>query len=369
MYPTKKLAIIGLGKMGISHLAIANATPGIAIAAVCDSSVLVGRLVEKYCKIPYFSDFHQVLEHGGLDAIVVATPTRAHESMIRAALELGLHIFCEKPLTLSAQISLELAALAKEKSVVTQVGYHNRFVATFAEAKRLIGFGAIGRVRHLHAEAYGPVVLKPQAKTWRSNSSEGGGCLYDYAAHPINLMNWYAGAPVSCRGSHLTQQYSTAVDDAVYANLEFAHGVSGQISVNWSDETVRKMTTKLTAWGDHGKIIVDRQELQLFISNDGVVPESYKKGWNIKYITELTPNVDYYLRGEEYSAQMADFRRLMANPSEESINSFSHAADTDNSLEMIRAAAARKPFIQWSDNTELVSEKKRSRWRLGRIGR
>ena len=107
------------------------------------------------------------------------------------ALDRGLHVFCEKPLCLDPAESAELTTLADSKRLVTQVGYHNRYVGAFAEVKRLLDLGAIGRVSHLLAEAYGPVVLKPQGATWRSQKGQGGGSLYDYAAHPLNLLNWY----------------------------------------------------------------------------------------------------------------------------------------------------------------------------------
>ncbi len=82
-----------------------------------------------------------------------------------------------------------------ERGLVTQVGYHNRFVGAFREVKRLLDAGAIGTVTHVLAEAYGPVVLKAKGSTWRSRRAEGGGCLYDYAAHPLNLLTWYFGEP------------------------------------------------------------------------------------------------------------------------------------------------------------------------------
>ena len=134
-----------------------------------------------------------------LDAVVIATPSSTHASMVRTALERGLHVFCEKPFTLSARESEELGALARERGLVTQVGYHNRFVGAFREVKRLLDAGAIGRVTHVLGEAYGPVVLKPRGGTWRSRREEGGGSLYDYAAHPIDLVNWYLGEPVRAR--------------------------------------------------------------------------------------------------------------------------------------------------------------------------
>jgi len=334
------VAMVGLGKMGISHLAIANASRYMNVTAVCDSSALLGQMIEKYCKLPFVQSYDDVLKRADVDAVIIATPTRFHDVMVGQALAAGKHTFCEKPMTLSATVSRELAETAKRAGLVGQVGYHNRFVGTFAEARRLIAAGVIGRVRHIHVEAYGPVVLRPTAKTWRSEAAQGGGCLYDYAAHPINLMTWYAGEPLGCSGADLPRQYSADVEDAVYANLHFANGVTGQVSVNWSDETMRKMTTRVTIYGDGGKIFADRQELHAFVGATGTPIEGYGAGWTMRNITELTENTDYYLRGEEYSAQMDAFGQSILAGKGVSENDFFSAADTDLALEMIRAEAA-----------------------------
>ena len=105
------------------------------------------------------------------------------------------------------------------------------------------------------AESYGPVVLKPQGSTWRSQKSEGGGALYDYAAHPLNLLNWYFGDVTRAAGTELGQIFSRQTDDEVYTNLWFASGTTAHLSVNWSDESQRKMTTKITVWGTHGTLV------------------------------------------------------------------------------------------------------------------
>lgn len=335
------VAIIGLGKMGLSHLAIANASNRIRVAAICDTSSLLGQIVHKYTGLQYVGSYEETLSDPNLQGVVIATPTKFHETMIRDAFAHQLHVFCEKPLTLSGSISAELAEEGRRLGLVCQVGYHNRFVGTFSEVKRLIAAGAIGRVRHIHGEAYGPVVLRPTAKTWRSQAELGGGCLYDYAAHPVNLMNWYAGPATDCGGADLTNQYSVGVEDAVYANLRFKDGISGQVSVNWSDETARKMTTKVTVWGDGGRISADRQEIQVFIGATGKPPEGYRRGWTVRYITELAENVDFYLRGEEYSAQIDAFGRAISESRIECVNDFTSAAETDLTLEMIRDESRR----------------------------
>jgi predicted dehydrogenase len=336
--------VIGLGKMGLSHLSIANALDHFEVVAVCDNSKLVTDVLGKVTGLRGFNDYDEVLKLEELDAVLIATPTLAHEPMIRKALDRGLHVFAEKPLTLDAAASQELAALAAEKRVVAQVGYHNRYVGTFAEAARLIAAGALGKITHVLAESYGPVVLRRTKPTWRGKAGQGGGCLHDYAAHPINLLNWMFGAPEHCLGASLSRHLSAEVDDQTHALLQFADGVVGQVSVDWSDPSVRKMTTKLSIWGEAGKLYVDRTELQLFLGGKGEAPAGYRQGWTVKHITDLTEPVSFYLRGEEYSAQLEAFGRAIAN-SEPQRNDFGSAAQTDRTIELIQLRAAGAPAM------------------------
>lgn len=223
------------------------------------------------------------------------------------------------------------------------MGYHNRFVGAFQEVKKLLDAQAIGRVTHVLAEAYGPVVLKPKGSTWRSQRSEGGGCLYDYAAHPIDLVTWYLGAPTGVGGTVLGSVFSAETEDEVFSTLYFPDGVSGQVSVNWSDESYRKMTTRITLWGTQGRIHADRQECQVYLREEATAPEGYEHGWNVRYTTELTDEVWFYLRGEEYSAQLDAFVKRVQKRELDGTNSFASAAVTDRVLELMVTDAAAGP--------------------------
>ena len=302
-----RVAVVGLGKMGISHLALLRAHPKVDLAAVCDASGYILGMLKKYTGLATHSDYEKMLREVELDAVLIATPTRMHSQMVRSALERNVHVFCEKPFTLSTTDAKELAALGAERELVTQVGYHNRFVGAFREVKTLLDAGAIGTVTHALGEAYGPVVTKPKGSTWRSQRAEGGGCLYDYAAHPIDLLNWFLGEPVGVGGTVLNRVFSRETEDEVFSTLYYPEGKTAQISVNWSDESYRKMTTRMTVWGTAGRIFADRQECQVYLRDDAPRPPGYEPGWNARYTTELTDPVWFYLRGEEYSAQIDHF--------------------------------------------------------------
>jgi scyllo-inositol 2-dehydrogenase (NADP+) len=332
-----RVGLIGAGKMGISHFAILGAHPRVQVSAVCDSTSYLTSALRKHTGVSTFGDFKRMIDAGGLDCVFVATPTASHFEAASYALERGLHVFVEKPLSLDARQSRRLAELARAKGRANQVGYHNRFIATFREAQRLVKQGALGEVYHVNGSAFGQVVVRPKTGfTWRSKRSEGGGCLHDYASHVVDLMNFLVGPPETVACAHLRSIYSKDVEDAVYAQLRYPGGASGQLETNWSDDTHRKMSTTLVVNGTAGKLVVDRQELRVHLRADF---ETYAAGWTIRYITDLQPPVAFYLRGEEYSAQIDAFISAAERGTSDHENSFASASQTDHVIELIADAA------------------------------
>lgn len=332
-----RVGIIGIGKMGMSHLAILGAHPDVEMVGVCDNSKMMIDAIEKYSKFPCFTDHKKMLETAKPEAVVVAVPTRFHASIVNELLDRNIHVFSEKPFCLKPEEGIPLVEKVKQKGLVNQVGYHNKFLGTFREVKKIVDSGLLGTIYHFHGQSYGPVVTKPKADTWRSSPEEGGGCLMDYASHVIDLINFLISPVKGAKGSELKSIFSKQVDDAVYTTLELNNGVSGMLSVNWSDDTYRKMTTSITINGTAGKLISDANELKVFF-NSGNVPAGYSKGWNIKYLTDLTPTVDFYLRGEEYSAQIDYFIAAVQGKGPNSINNFESALMTDKAISFIRQA-------------------------------
>ena len=335
-----KAGIIGLGKMGISHAAIVSPHKEVDLVAVCDTSSLVLEAFKKFTQVKVYDDYKKMLDTENLNFVVVATPTKLHYQMVKYALDKGIHTFCEKPFSLTLKQGEALVQLAEKNNLVNQVGYHNQFIGTFRELKRLVQKGVLGELVHFTGEAYGPVVTKAKGGTWRSDPEEGGGCLFDYASHVLNLIQEIIGKPVRAEGSQLKRIYSKEVEDAVYSILILDSGLSGILSVNWSDETYRKMSTSLTVIGKKGKIVCDATEVKIYLK-EADPSEKLEKGWTIKYITDLAIPVDFYLRGEEYSAQIDNFVRHVLEKKPTTTNTFRQALETDRVMELIIADSKR----------------------------
>jgi predicted dehydrogenase len=330
-----RIGMVGLGKMGLSHLAIVNMHPRVKVVAACDTSAYLTDALAKYTGLKCYTDLERMLAEESLDAVVISTPSKLHAAMVETALQGGLHVFCEKPFVLDVRDGERLASLAEAKGLATQVGYHLRFVGAFQEAARVMASGALGEMHHLRAECYGPVVLRPQGSTWRSAKNEGGGALYDYACHAIDLANFIAGAPSAMAGAALNSVFSRDVEDEVYCTLHYANGATGQLAVNWSDESFRKMSARISVWGSNGRLSADRQECQIYLRESHPSLPGVRKGWTVRYTTELTDEVWYYLRGEEYSAQIDYFVASVEQRRANGKNNFRSALQTDRVVAMI----------------------------------
>jgi len=336
-----KVALIGAGKMGLSHFAIISAHPEVEVVGVCDSAAFLTSVITKQLGVATFKDTKKMYKEVQPDAVIISTPNSTHFELAKEALERGIHVFLEKPLCLDPQQGQALYDIASRKGLTNQVGYHNRFIGTFQESRRLVQAGSIGEVYHIEGKAYGQVVIRAKSgMTWRSKKSEGGGCLHDYACHVIDLMNFIYRPAEKVRSAQLQSIFSADIEDAVFASLEYPNGVTGFLETNWSDQSVRKMSTTVSVYGKKGKIIADRQEIRIYL-NPGHSFQDLPEGWTIKYITELQKPVNFYVRGEEYSAQLDQFIDSIQGRAAEVESNFATATSTDRTIDSIASLGKR----------------------------
>ncbi|MCC6697192.1 MAG: Gfo/Idh/MocA family oxidoreductase [Candidatus Hydrogenedentes bacterium] len=147
------VALIGAGGRGTSNISELHDRGLAKIVALCD--VDDERAAEMYARfpdVPKYRDFRTMLDkEKGIEAVVVATPDHMHAIASLAAIQLGKHVYCEKPLTHTVHEARVLAKAAREKGVATQMGNQgmafegNRLITEWLQA------GAIGAVREVYA--------------------------------------------------------------------------------------------------------------------------------------------------------------------------------------------------------------------------
>lgn len=302
----KKLGLIGVGKMGLSHLAIANTLDGAEVVAICDTSKILLNVLSKGVKAKAFSDFNHMINSCNLDGVIISVPNSFHFNVVKACLSKGINTFIEKPLTLNASQSKELLDLAVAKNLTLQVGYVNRFCDSFIFVRKLLNEGIFGNVINYKSQMNGPVIIDEHNNGWRNDYTKGGGCLNDYGPHCIDLVCYLFGIDFNVKAANLESLYSTNVDDIAKINIEHKNGTTGYLEINWSDSSVRKATNIVEIELEFANIKVSKQEV--FISSKVEVPVlGVVKGENKKNITDFNTDVSYYLRGEEFSRQLHYF--------------------------------------------------------------
>jgi len=333
--PHLKGAIIGLGRMGLTHLAILNHHPAVAALSVVESSACFGKAVEKNLGVTCYHDIDELFAAGVPDFLVIATPTSSHYDIARTALEHGVHAFIEKPLSTSAADSASLVRLAQAQHVVVQVGYVNRFNEIFQTVRQVIHSGEIGAPTYVSCEIRSPMVSKTTGASWRSKQSEGGGCLSDIASHGIDLMNFLVGAPACVIGASLQSLVSRGVEDRVDVLFGY-EGFTGALHVNWSDPSCRKPAYRLNIDMERGRITADQHACKVF--RNSPAEHGPVGAWSTIYITDIAQPVRMYVRGNEFTRQLDYFIESVVLKRSETISDIASAMDVDAIIQRIREA-------------------------------
>ncbi len=336
-----KGAVIGVGRMGLTHLSILNNHPDVNFVAVCESSSFVRKNISKYMKIQTFKDYRKMIDNMELDFVIIATPTGMHAEIAKYAVRNNLHIFVEKPFTLDAKQGCEVVNMLQGRNLVNQVGYVIRFNDVFVRIKKLLDCRAIGQLLTLKMEMNGRTLLKDAKNSWRSKKTEGGGCLYDFASHSIDLVNYLIGPPDEINGSVMQSIHSVDVEDAVCSTFLYKSKLRGNLLVNWSDPSYRKPTYRMEILGKKGKIIGDLHSCKVFFRNKPEI-EGFTQGWNQRYITDFAEPVRFYMRGFEFTRQLDYFIACILNNIPCQICSFKDGLKTDIIIERIARDAAQR---------------------------
>ena len=150
-----RLAAIGNGGKGRDDLQIISASPRVEVVALCDvddSPPHLGRAAELFPKAERFRDYRKLLDNANtFDAVSVSTPDHMHAPIALAAMALGKHIFCQKPLTHTVHEARLMLEAARKHNLVTQMGNQIQANSAYRTAVQLVHDGAIGKVKEVHS--------------------------------------------------------------------------------------------------------------------------------------------------------------------------------------------------------------------------
>ncbi len=225
-----RCAVLGLGRLGSWHAEnLASKVPGAELVYVADPSGNVAEEVarelgvEKWTKNP-----NDVFQEADIDAVIIATPTSTHGDMIKKAIAAGKHIFVEKPITQDLSEANEIVQLIENSDVFCQVGFMRRYDPAYAEAKKRILAGDIGKPIYFKGVSRDPVAPSPE---YVKNS---GGMFLDMSIHDYDIARFLMDSEVKsivANGSVLVNPFMKEFNDVDQAitYLTFESGAAGDI--------------------------------------------------------------------------------------------------------------------------------------------
>jgi predicted dehydrogenase len=224
-----RIGIVGLGNMGRAHMANIRAgkVPGMQVGALCES---VGTLPALEEGETGFTDVSEMIRSGKIDAILICTPHFSHTTIGIEALEQGLHVLVEKPISVHKADCERLIAAHKDKSKIFAAMFNMRTNACFKKVKDLIDSGELGAVRRVHWEVTNWFRTNYYYATggWRGTwKGEGGGVLMNQCPHNLDLFQWLFGMPDRVRGfCQFGRFHQVEVEDDVTAVFLYDSGTT-----------------------------------------------------------------------------------------------------------------------------------------------
>lgn len=192
---------IRVGVIGTSWWADLEHLPGLRARRDVELAALCGRdpgrlaaLAGKYRVPATFTDWQEMIARAALDVVVIATPNALHHSQALAALDAGLHVVCEKPLSTTLSGAVEMAERGERAGRQTLTFFTHRAVAAAGHVKRLVDEGFLGRPLHASASYFTASHLQDRPLAWKMRRAEAGtGVLGDIGSHLVDLVRWWLG--------------------------------------------------------------------------------------------------------------------------------------------------------------------------------
>lgn len=229
--PPLRVGIVGFGKIGQLRASLLSEHPDFEVCSVAD---IDPSKAQGAPGATFHSDYRQLLEED-LDAIFVCAFNHVAPDAVVAALERGLHVFCEKPPgTCVEDVERIHQAEQAQPDVKLQFGFNHRYHYSVMEAKSMIDGGRFGKILWMRG-VYGKSGGIQFENEWRNQSEiAGGGILLDQGIHMLDLCRYFVGDFNHVQSLVTTAYWNIPVEDNAFAILRTE---AGQVAMVHSSAT------------------------------------------------------------------------------------------------------------------------------------
>ncbi len=286
-----RFSLIGTGFMGKAHaIALRSVATVFPEVAAPELTCLVDAQADRAAQDAlawgfehHSDDWQSACCDPGIDVVDICTPNHLHKDMALAAATAGKHVYCEKPLALSAEEAFEICEAAEAAGVRTAVGFNYICNPMLELARQMVADGEVGDVYNFRGSYQEDYLSDPnEAFSWRCLRSQGGsGALNDLGTHLINMAEFLLG-PISSVFGNLTTVFEHRPDpvsgesreveneDIAQVLVSFASGCTGTMEIS-RVATGRKCGLVFEIHGTKGSLIFDQErmnEIRVYMKDD-----------------------------------------------------------------------------------------------------
>ena len=305
-----RVGLIGAGLIGQLHSMmlryVADRTEqSVRVVSVADlSHPAAEHLAARWQGAQAFESAEEIIADPSIDAVWICTPTAMHRQICIAAARAGKHIFCEKPLAMTAAEASEMAAAIKASGVVSQVGLVLRFSPVYNVVKAMFEEDGVGKLLSVTMRDDQDFPTRgTHASAWRNDPSlTAGGTLIEHSVHDFDLLTWMFGPVTSlyCRTRNVNG--ADGVEDFGATSMEFAGGWHGQLTSIWHRMIARASNRRLEVFAENLFAASDADTLGPIVFQRG----SGAKEETIAADVVMAKFTDKILRDRPYLAPMKD---------------------------------------------------------------
>lgn len=229
-----RVAIVGAGGAAqVVHLPILKRLPDLEVVALLDVHERKARTIAERFEIPHVGGgLEDLRDLEPVDAVLVCTPNDTHETVVVEALEMGMHVLCERPLSVSAASAARMVEAARSADRQLMVAMNQRFRYDIRSIQHFIAHGELGDVFFLRSAWLNRGHRRPTRGWRRRPERSGGGVLMDLGVQAIDLALWLLGFPTVER---VTARFhgSGEVEDSAVVLMSLEGGVTVSIETTW----------------------------------------------------------------------------------------------------------------------------------------
>ena len=236
------------------------------IVAVWDESAVRGKKWAEELGCRYYGDYNMMLRKADIDAVVIASPTSLHPSLMIKAAKAGKHIFTEKALSIKLPDSKKIAAAVKENDCKFVISFPHKSRPELIFAKNAVESGRLGKITYARVRN----VHNGSSAGWLPDyfydeTLCGGGVMIDLGAHPMYTLEWLLGKPLFVQ-SLFTDIMHRGVEDNAVSLIEFENGATGISETGFVSES-NPYTLEIS--GTEGYLVIRNSRVEIADKSTG----------------------------------------------------------------------------------------------------